>query len=272
MGLVLKYWLVLAPLAAVTTFGTGLLLFRLVDLSFVQFATLLCAPLLQAVVLAWRAAPPTDALAALAAAVGRHPLAQPVLVLDGVMLGAGVVGWDWHLAGFGAAVSIQTAWTLIKSAAAVAFCISAVMQSIGRQRGALALQVGAPLLLMFALEPSTSWLAAAFARVHATLGPQKEVLQRLAFYGPLFSILVVLSHRSARGVQARSRDAGPLLQVTIAAAVVVAVTVVLATFNLPTLTQPWLGVAALAASVAATSVLLAAILLATAEPRPQGGS
>ena len=193
MGRVLKYWLVLAPLAAVTTYGIALLLFRLVDLSFAQFATLLCAPLLQAVVLAWRVAPPTDALAALAVAVGRHPSAQPVLILDGVVLGAGVVGWDSHLVGFGAAVSIQTNWTLIKAAAAVAFCAGAALRTKGRPGGAVALQMGGPLLLVFALEPSTSWLAAAFARVHAALGPQAEVVQRLAVYGLVFSILIGLS-------------------------------------------------------------------------------
>lgn len=271
MGRVFIYWLALAPLAVVTTYATAFLVFRQVDVSFVQFATLLCAPLIQAAALAWRAAPPANALAALAWSVARHPLAQPVLVVDGLVLGAGVVGWDWHVIGFGAAVNIHTTWTLVKAAAAVAFCAGAVVRSSGRERITIALRVGAPLLLMFALEPSTSWLAAAFVRVHEALGPRVEVVQRLAFYGPLFLILSGLTLRSARGIEPQSREAGQLLQVAIAASVVLAVMVVLASYNLPILTQPWLGVATLSASCAATSVLLAAVFLATAGPSRREG-
>jgi hypothetical protein len=263
MALVFKYWLVLAPLAVVTAYGTALLFFRLVDLSFTQFATLLCAPLLQAVVLAWRAAAPANALAGLAWSAARHPLAQPVLLLDGMVLGAGVIGWDWHVVGFGAAVNIQTSWTLVKAAAAFSFLAGAVFRTRGGERATTALTFSAPLLLVLAIEPSTSWLAAGFARAHAAFGPQAEVLQRLAVYAPSFAILVGLVLRSGPAVARRSREAGLLVEFTIAAAVVVAVTVVLASFNLPNVTQPWLGVATLAASWGASCVLLAAIFLAT---------
>ena len=269
IGRVFKYWCALAPLAAVTTFATALLFFRLVDLSFGQFATLLCVPLFQAVFLAWRAAPPTDALAALGRAAIRHPLAQPVLVLDGLMLGAGIVGWDWHAVGFGAAVSVQVTWTLVKAAAVVGFGAGAVLRS--HDRRTTALQLVAPVLLMFAVEPSTSWLAAGFARAHAAFVPQAEVLQRLAFYTPLFALLAGLTLRSARSVERGVREAGHALQVAIAAAVAVAVTVVLASYNLPTVTQPWLGVATLAASTAATGVFLATVFLATSSTRDVKG-
>jgi len=271
MGRVFKYWLAFAPLAVVTSYAVEFLIFRQVDLTFAQFATLLCVPLIQAAVLAWRAAPPANAAAALAWSVARHPLAQPVLLLDGLVLGAGVVGWDWRVIGFGASMNIHTTWTLVKAAAAVAFCAGAVLRSSGRDRVTIALRVAAPLLLMFALEPSTSWLAASFAHVHAMLGPRAEVVQRLAFYGPVFSILIGLTLRSARGVERQSREAGQLLQFAVALSVALAVTVVLACFNLPIVTQPWLGFATLSASCAATSVLLAAIFLATAGPsRPEG--
>jgi hypothetical protein len=266
---IFKYWFALAALAWVTTYATAILFFRLVDVSFAQFATLLCVPLVQAVLLAWRATPPTDALAALGRRAVRHPLAQPVLMLDGLLLGAGIIGWDWHLVGFGADVSVQANWTMVKAAAVVGFGAGAVLRS--RARTTTALQLVAPVLLMFAVEPSTSWLAAGFARAHAAFVPQGEVVQRLVFYAPLFAVLVGLTMRSARGIEGRVREAGYALQIAIAAAVVVALTVVLASFNLPTVTQPWLGVATLSASVTATSVLLAAIFLADAGPsRPEG--
>ncbi len=271
MGRVFKYWLALAPLAVITSYAVQFLMFRQVDLTFAQFATLLSVPLIQASVFAWRAARPANALAALAWSVARHPLAQPVLLLDGLVLGAGVVGWDSRVIGFGAFVNIHSTWILVKGAAAVAFCVAALLRSNGRERMTIARRVGAPLLLLFAVEPSTSWLAASFARVHAVLGPRAEVVQRLAFYGPVFSILVGLTLRSARGLARQSREAGQLLQVAIALSIALAVTVVLASFNLPIVTQPWLGFATLFASCAATSGLLAALFLATAGPsRPEG--
>lgn len=263
MGRVLKYWLALGPLAAAVAYGASFLLFRDIDLSFAQFATLLTVPLLQAVVLAWRAERPSDAIATLGRTVARHPLAQPVLALDVLVLGAGVVGWDSHVIGFGAAVNIHATWTLVKAAAAVVFSIGAVGRSKRRERGALALRISAPLLLVFALEPTTSWLAAGFAQVHTWVGARGEVVQRLVFYGPLFSLVMALTLASARGIRARSREASQLLEVATAAAVGFAVAVILATFNTPILTEPWRGFAALSASCAASSVLLAAVFLAS---------
>lgn len=271
MGRVLRYWLVLSPLAAVTTYASAFLLFRTVDLTFVQFATVLCAPMAQAVVLAWRATRPADTLAALGWSVARHPLAQPVLILDGLVVGAGIVGWEWHVIGFGAAVNIHTTWTLVKAIAAVVFCTVAVLRATRRARMSIARHVSAPLLLVFALEPSTSWLAALFSPLHEQLGPRAEVVQRLAFYVPVFPALIGLTLRSTRQWQRSSRAAGRMLHLTVAASVAAAMAVALATFNLPMLTQPWLGVVTLAASVAATTMLLAAILLATAERAPETG-
>lgn len=263
MGRVIKYWIALAAVAAVVSYGAAWLIFEEIDLSFLEFATLFCAPLLQAAVLVWRSEPSSDAVAGLARSVLRHPLAQPVLVLDVLVIGAGIVWWDAHVIGLGAPTSIHGTWTLVKAGVAVAFFARA-LQRAGTRRTTTAWQVSAPLLLVFALEPSTSWLAAAFAHLHAALGLPAEVLQRLAFYGVVFSILIAWVLRSARGVATQSRAAGALLQASVAAAVVLAVAVVLATFNLPVLTQPWLGVVELSASIAATCVLLAAIFLATA--------
>jgi hypothetical protein len=254
MGRVIKYWMLLGTLAFVT-YGLISLALRHFDLSFVQFASLLCAPLLQAAVLAWQLQQPGDAATSLARAALRHPLAQPVLILDGLVLGAGIVGWDTHIIGFGAAVNIHSTWTLVKAVGATAFLGRAVLREAGL------------VLFLFALDPSTSWLAAAFARVHTAFGPSPEVAQRLVFYGGLFSILIALVLRSARSLGRRSREAGGWLQAAVAAAIVLAVTVVLACFNLPDVTQPWLGIAALAASAATTCVLLAAIFQKTAQPR-----
>src|SRR5205814_578201 len=134
--------------------------------------------------------------------------------------GAGIVCWDTHVIGLGADVNIHATWTLAKAAAAVAFCAGAVFRATGRRRAAIARQVAAPLLLTFALEPWTSWLVAGFARVHVLLGLPGEVVQRLAFYGVLMSLLIGLTLRSARRLEARSREAGQLIQAVVAAALV----------------------------------------------------
>jgi hypothetical protein len=264
MGRVFTYWPAFAVLAVITTFATTFLVFRHVDLTFAQFAALLCAPLLQAVVVTWRITRPADSVASLGRFVVRQPLAQPVLLIDGVMLGAGVIIWDSHRFGAGSAVSVQATWTLAKAGAALLFCGAAVLRRHGSQRLALARLVVAPLLLLLALEPSTSWLAAAFARAHEAIGPNAEVFQRLAFYGSAFAVLVGLTLRSARAIRSRSREAGQLIELITAAAAALATTVALAIFNLPTVTQPFLGMATISASCASTAMLLAAIVLATA--------
>ncbi len=262
MGRVLRYWIVLTPLAFVTTYTIAILVFRRLDLTFVQFVTLLTVPLMQSVVMAWREVPAADAVAALVWSVARRPFAQPVLILDALVLGAGVIGWDQHATGFGAAANVQITWTLVIAAAAVAFGSAAILRHPMRTRARMTWQISVPVLLTLALEPSTSWLAAAFAHVHQMIGPRAEVVQRLAFYGPSWLILVVLVLMAARTLSSRSRECGQLLQGVVAAAVALAVTVALANFNLSMLTQPWLGLATLWASCAASSVLLAAIVLA----------
>jgi hypothetical protein len=268
MGRVIKYWIVLGAVAAFTVYGGGYLAFRVIDLTFLQFATVLCAPLLQAAVLVWRSEQPADDAAALARSVFRHPLAQPVLLIDGLLLGAGIVLWESPVIGLGAAVNVHSTWTLVKAAAATAFFGRAFLRATGRDRPAVLLRVLAPVLLVFALDPSTSWLAAGFPHVHAVAGPNAEVLLRLAFYGPLFGLLTTLTVRSAGGLARRSHEAAGLLQAAVAAALVLGVTVVLASFNLPIVVQPWLGIASLSASAATTCVLLAAIFLATSDRRP----
>ena len=263
MSRVIKYWVALGTLAAITTYGGDALLFNQFDLSFVHFASVFCATLLQAAVLAWRMERPGDALASLARSIVRHPLAPPVLLLDVLLLGGGVVWWETRPVGLGAAIDIQRIWTLAKTAAAVVFFAAAVRRAGRGRRSALTRLIAAPVLLVFALEPSTSWLAAAFRQVVAVLGPRGEVFQRLAFYGVLYSLLIGLTLRSARRLEVLSREAGALLQAVVAAAVALAAIVVLASFNLPVVTQPWLGAAELAASAGATSALLAALFLAT---------
>jgi hypothetical protein len=280
MGRVIKYWIALGGLAGLVTYGTALLVFRRIDLSFVTFAAVLCAPLLQSLVLVWRAEAGARVAATVAWSLLRHPLAQPVLVLDGLAFAAGLVAWETHLVGFGAPVNVHATWTLVKTAAAAAFLAGGIARaSGGGARLAMLWHVAPAVLLTLALEPSASWMAASFARVLAMVGPQLEVVQRLIFYGTLYWLLIALVLRSARRLDAVSHEAAAMFHALVAAALVTGLAVTLACFNLPVVTQPWLGVASMAASAAATSLLLAAICLATAprlrsgqagRPRPQG--
>ena len=268
MGRFFAWWLGLAPLAAVTSYVTAFVIFRYVDLSFAQFATLVTVPLGQAAVLTWRTERPAEALAALGWAAVRHPLAQPLLVLDTLVIGAGLFGWDAHLVGFGAQFNIHVSWTLVKVAVAAVFFAHAVVQTHRTNRTALTTVVAAPVLLILALEPSSSWMAATFSVWRDAVGVRGEVLQRVMFYGVLFFTMATLTLRSAHRIERQSPEAGRLFQIAIACAVVVALVAVLATFNLPALTQPWLGLAELFASCGASSVLLAALFLATAAKAP----
>jgi hypothetical protein len=262
MGRVIKYWIGLGTIAAVTTYGGMFLIFQHIDLTFLQFAALLCAPLFQAVVVTWRQNRPAEATTALARSVAGHPLASPVLVLDAVLLGAGIIWWDARLIGLGAAVGVQSTWTVAKAVVATAFLSRVMLRASGRDRLTMLMAVVPPLALVFALDPSTSWLAAGFPWARDFLPSGSEVVQRLVYYGVLILTLLVLTLRGARVLGATFPDAAALLQVTVAGALVVAVMVILATFNLPVVVQPWLGVAMFGASVAASSVLLAAIVAA----------
>ena len=264
VGRVIMGWTVLGVTAALATYGGGYLIFHRLDLSFLQFAVLLVAPLVQACALGWRARQPAEAWVALVRTLLRLPLAQPVLGLDVVMLIAGIVWWDSRTLGLGNDVRVQSAWVVIKTVAALLFTGRALSRAVPTER-TIVWRALVPLLLIAALNPSTSWLAAAFRELHIALGLPAEILQRLVFYATLFTVLVALTLRAARSIRALSPVAFALWQVSVAGAIGVAVPATLASFNLPEVTQPWLGLATLSASVAATSVLLGAIALASDE-------
>jgi hypothetical protein len=258
---VIRNWIGLAVIAVVVVYGGRWVVSEHIDLTFIQFATVVCATLLQAAALAWYQRQPGGAVRRVAQSVWRQPLAQPVIVLEAIVLGAGLVWWDTYVAGFGAPVSVQYQWTWIKAVLAIALFLMWTARLEGRFRTAAVAAFTGPVLLVFALEPSTSWLAATFARMRGVLGEQGEVLQRIVVYGVVFLLLLTWTLRAARVLEARRSEIGYLLHLTVAASLGAAVAVVLATFNLPQVTQPFLGFATLFASVAASSVLLSAVVL-----------
>ncbi len=261
MSHVIRNWMGLALIAMGVVYGGRWAVSEHVDLTFMQFATVVCATLLQAVVLTWRERRPSGQMRAVAVAVWRQPLVRPVLLLDVAVLGAGLVWWDTHVAGFGAMVSVQYQWTVIKATLATVLLLLAVARGELRGRPTAVAALVGPLLLVFALEPSTSWLAAGFDWLRASMAEEGEVLQRLVVYGATFAVFVFWTLRAARVMEPLRAEVGYLLHGIVAAAIGVAVTVVLATFNLPDVTQPWLGFATLGASLAASFLLMTAIVL-----------
>lgn len=261
MSYMIRNWIGLALIAVAVVYGGRWAVSEHIDLTFMQFATVVCATLLQATALTWYQRQPAATVRRLAQSLWRQPLAQPVIVLDAIVIGAGLVWWDSYVAGFGAPVSVQFQWTWIKTALASVLFVLWAARLHGRSRVMALAAITGPLLFVGALEPSTSWLAAGFVQLRTVLGEQGEVFQRIVVYGSAFLLLLAWTLRAGRVLGAWHPSARLLLHGAGAAAVGVAVTVVLATFNLPQLTQPFLGFATCFASLVASHVLLSAVIV-----------
>jgi hypothetical protein len=260
MGRFFATWTGLGLIATIMTFAVAIVVFKHIDVTFTQFAILLVAPAAQALVLTW----PAGTLARLAAAVTmarRHSLAQPVLLLDLLLLLAGMIWWSSSALGFGADVTAQTTWIGVKALAGAAVCVVFMrgVSYVGR------ITIVAVLLLT-AAHAFSSGLERTFALIDLRTVAMAEVFLRLFFYGGLYVTAVMMLLRSARAL---SDDARMWMSVAIACSVAGALVVLLSMFNTPVVMQPWRGLALMCASGGVTAMVLCVLTQsAGAGPRP----
>ena len=264
MRRVFGYWLALAPVAFVVSYATSLAGFRAIDLTFAQFTILVVVPLLQAAALAWEMSRPWPRLAALPRVAMRAPLAPPFLLIDALVLGAGLLLWNVRTAGLGADYSIHAAWAASKAAAA-AVCFVTMWH---RERRGVVL-LAALVLALTAAAPYTGWVASTFSALRTVRPLGAEIIERIVFFTPLVAVAIAILLRAGRVLGRRHPHAETLCETAAAFAIAAAVPIVLVTFNLPVVVQPWRGFALLGASLAATMMLLAGLVSVSTAPAPK---
>ena len=249
-------WIGLGLIATLVTYAVGLAVFRFVDLTFTQFAILLVAPAAQAAVLLW----PVDIVARIRAAVTaalRQALAPPVLLLDGVLLVAGVVWWSSSALGYGASVSAQTTWIGAKALAAAGLCLVTLRDVPWSRR----LPVVCVLLLV-AVQSFGAGLEWAFQVIDGRAQSVPEVVMRLLFFGAVYAGSVAAVLHVGRGARAH---AGVWVTVAVALTIPALMLVVLSYFNHPGVLAPWRGLALVCASASVTALLLGVVTMTAGE-------
>lgn len=268
----LAFWIVLTPACWLAVEGVSLGIFRHADFSYRNFAVLVTAPVLQALVLAaaTSAVSRSALFAHIRAALG-DPLAQPVLLLDVLLLGS---GWLWRahpLLGLSTGASLHAAWIGTKALVAGAFLLYAVVRQsrttdLIPERTRFGsfdcawLTAGAIALGLAGAQAFVPWIEQGVAAVF----PQEirawpTLFRWLAAYGTLFVAVNALLLRTGTAL-GRGTASDFWMQTGVAFNFCVGLIAAHGFFGLPYLVEPWHSLAWTAGSLAATSVLLGAIL------------
>lgn len=248
-------WIGLGIVAVLVSFVVTLAVFRHVDLTFTQFAILLVAPAAQAAVLVW----PSGLVTTLGDEIRsawRHRFASPVLVLDVVMLAAGILWWSSSALGLGAPVTIQPTWIAVKAFAAASLCVAG-----GQGLSIVRRSVLCVVLLLVAGQAQWNVLERLFAAIDQRAQAVPEVFLRLAWFGGLYIAGVITVLRVSHAVNAAARL---WMSAAIALSVPGLLLVVLSMFNHPGVFSPWRGLA-LACASAAVSALMLGVLMTSAK-------
>lgn len=244
-------WIGLAVIAAVVTFGVSVAAYRFIDVTFTQFVILLVAPAAQAAVLTW----PAGLAARLANAfrhAWQHPLGAPVIMLDGLLLLAGLAAWSSSAFGFGASITIQPTWIAAKAVAAACLCIA------GTRGATLVARIGlSGVALLIAAHAQFGVLERVFLEIDARAQMIPEVFLRLGWYGGIYVVAVAALIRLGRRLP---DDAGTWISAAVAMSVPGLMLVACAMFNNPGVLPPWRGLALLTASASMTSLLLGVVV------------
>ena len=251
-------WIGLGIVATLVTYAVTLAVFRHIDLTFTQFAILLVAPAAQAAVLVW----PAGLVARLRDEIRsawRDRFASPVLVLDVVMLCAGILWWSSSALGFGAPVTIQPTWIAVKAIAAACLCVAAA-QGLSMVRRLLLCVV----LLLVAGQAQWDLLERLFAVIDRRAQAVPEVFLRLAWYGGLYIAGVIAV---TRVMHASHNAARVWMSTAIALSVPGLLLVVLSMFNHPGVLAPWRGLALICASAAVTALMLGVLMTSAKQVR-----
>jgi hypothetical protein len=260
MSHLLRRWTVLLPAMFVSW---ALLLwygFNRVDLRFEAFAALLVVPLAQAAVLSWATRGWSWTTPPLWREISALPFAATSLVVDLAIVAAGVVASQHPMMGIAARGSVQVAWAGTK--AIVAGLLLAYGLG-GPHRGSRWLIVALAIeAIALGTSAFTGWLVALPSTVHVLVRRLPITFQVLIPHAALWSLVVLTILALVSRTRATIASVARLLDLAVAALVVVGVAVLLTGFNYGSLQEPARSIALLAASVAASCVLLAAQRLA----------
>ena len=253
-------WLVGAVSLGATRVAVGFLLFNLLDLTAAAMARLLFVPAAQAAALvaatsrSWKV-PDWHGVAA-------HPLAWPVLALDGLMLPAGWIWASHPLVGLADAAVMQRRWMGTK------FMVAALMMAIVafRQRGVPGATPQAPglaaaLLAAIGFNGFVAWMFASAGWAPAPIANQPLTLIWLEGYAVFTALFLWSVLSAARALEALAPDAAGLHR---AGSVLIFLSLLSLLMNgylswLPV--HPWAGLALTLGSLAGTSFCLAALVL-----------
>lgn len=236
------------------TIGTSVVVFKQIDLTFTAFSIILVAPVTQSALLVWEADPPAQALGTAARMIVRLPLARPLLVIDAIVLTAGLAIWRAPAVGFGATPTVQPAWAAIKAGAAGLVLIAVARRPAWLSLACVALALSLVVLVFHDGFRAADVVAAAL-RLPGIAG--RILVDGLAIAGTIGLALVCArdADRAGRTVT------GTLLAAAAAFCIGGGVVDALAAFQYHELPQPWLGSLTICASLGASSLLLAAVTL-----------
>ena len=259
----LVLWVCLACAFGVATLAFDLLI-RRIDLTSLVVLSLMAVPSVQA----W----------AVIAGLGRgdvpgagwqafvhHPLARPVLLLDTVMLGLGLLLPNHPLVGLAAVGLVQRRWAGTKFIAA-ALILGAVAlrpptpDQPGRSRPRLAL---AAALAALGVETFVPWLFALSSRLPSPLSAQPPSFLWLEVYGTAAALVLTFTILVRRSSSGRASVAHAPLGFGAIALFIATLAILMNGFLSLDPVSPWASIVLIAASTAASCYTGAALLLSS---------
>lgn len=195
----------------------------------------------------------------------RHPLARPVLILDAVLLSAGLLFPSHPLVGLAAVGLVQRRWAGTKfllagvTLAAAAFRPPLAAQNATRRAWfALAIAVAA-----LGIETFTPWLLALASRLPPPLSAQPASIRWLEVYATAAALVLTLTVRVRRSLRENASAAHAPLGAGAIALFMATLAIAMNGFLSLDPVSPWASIVLVAASAAASCYTGAALLIAS---------
>lgn len=258
----LMLWIALVPAFGVSTLAFDLLV-RDVNLTSVVVFSLLVVPAAQAwavMVASGRGPAPAAGWPSLI----RHPMARPLLLLDGLLLLAGLIVPNQPLVGLAAVGLVQRRWVGTKLLVAAAMLAAA--RGGNTPRGRPASQVALAIVLAaLGVETFVPWLFGLTTRVPPPLSRQPPSIVWLEVYGTAAFLVLALTIAVRRRVGGTRQDARSLLATGAMAFFVATLALLMNGFLSLDPVFPWATLVVAAASIGATCYAGAGLLLAAGD-------
>lgn len=258
-------WLLCAVTLGVTTLAVGYFAFRTIDLTAAMMTMILFVPVGQAAAFCRSTSRPW-AQPDWRAIVG-HPLAGPVLAIDGLMLPAGWL-WPAHpLFGMADAAVMQRRWMGTKVlVAAVVLAVVAIRGRAAARAPRATLLLIAVLLAAVAVDAFTGWMFASAAWAPAPLSRQPRPIIWIEGFAGFALVFLWSSLAAGRALSAEASQAAYLLRAGSVLIFFALLALLMNGFLSWQPVHPWAGVALTLASLAGTCFGVGALRLAGPSP------